>query len=143
MFAKAVLGEGISHMYGTSLPSATLFTDLDELRLGDHFTVTVLDRKISYEVDAIHIVKTDSSKYLKIVKGRDYCTLLTCTPYGINTKRLLIRGVRVKNPAEKTKDALHLPLKKVVYYCVVALMFLLVLIWLGRLLKEHRQESLK
>lgn len=69
--------------------------------------------------------------------------MLTCTPYGINTKRLLIRGVRVKNPAEKTKDAFHLLLKKVVYYNVVALMFLLVLIWQGRLLKEHKQESLK
>lgn len=116
-------------MYGTSLPSATLFT--------------VLDKTISYKVDAIHVVKPDSSKYLKVVKGKDYCTLLTCTPYGINTKRLLIRGVRVKNPAEKTKDAFHLPLKKVIYYNVVALMFLLVLIWLGRLLKEHKQESLK
>ncbi|MDD6420400.1 MAG: sortase [Lactobacillus delbrueckii] len=63
----------------------------------------------------MHDVKPDSSKYLKVVKGMDYCTLLTCTPYGINTKRLLIRGVRVKNPAEKTKDAFHLPLKKVIY----------------------------
>lgn len=158
--AKAVLGDGIGHMEGTSLPiggksthavlvghrglpSATLFTDLDELRLGDHFTVTVLDKKISYKVDAIHVVKPDSSKYLKVVKGKDYCTLLTCTPYGINTKRLLIRGVRVKNPAEKTKDDFHLPLKKVVYYSVVALMFLLVLIWLGQLIKEHRRERLK
>lgn len=83
-------------MYGTSLRSATFFTDLDELRIGDHFTVTVLDEKISYKVAAIHAVKLDSSKYLKVVKGRNFCILLTCTLYGINTKRLLNRGAGSK-----------------------------------------------
>ena len=157
---EAVLQVAIGHVPGSSLPvggesthcvlsghrglpSAKLFTNLDELETGDVFMLRVLDETLTYEVDQIRTVLPNELGDLAIVEGEDYCTLVTCTPYGINTKRLLIRGVRVKNPAEKTKDALHLPLKKVVYYCVVALMFLLVLIWLGCLLKEHRQESLK
>ncbi|WP_302188098.1 class C sortase [uncultured Lactobacillus sp.] len=158
--SKSVLGDGIGHLQGTSLPiggksthavlvghrglpSATLFTDLDEIKLGDRFTVTVLDRKISYKVDAIHIVKPNNVKYLQIVKGKDYCTLLTCTPYGINTKRLLIRGVRVKDAADQQANTFHLPLKKVVYYGVVALMFLLVLLWLAHQYREQKQARPK
>ncbi len=77
------------------LPSALLFTYLDKLVVGDRFTVTVLDRVMTYEVDQIKEADPSQLEELAIVPGRDYVTLLTCTPYGINTERLLVRGVRV------------------------------------------------
>lgn len=79
------------------LPSARLFTDLDELVEGDIFMLRVLDEVLTYEVDQILIVKPEDSEALKIIEGGDYCTLVTCTPYGINTHRLLVRGHRVEN----------------------------------------------
>ena len=110
---STVLNVAIGHLEGSSLPvggesthavlsahrglpSARLFTDLDRLEVGDVFTVTVLDRVCTYEVDQIRIVQPDDVGELQIVPGKDYCTLLTCTPYGINTERLLVRGVRIE-----------------------------------------------
>ncbi len=81
----------------TGLPSAELFTDIDQLEVGDIFTVQVLDELLTYEVDRIVVVLPEEMEYLAIEEGRDYCTLLTCTPYGINTHRLLVRGTRVEN----------------------------------------------
>ncbi len=78
------------------LPSAKLFTNLDELEVGDTFTVTVLDRVLTYEVDLISIVLPNETDLLQPVPGKDYLTLMTCTPYGINTHRLLVRGHRVE-----------------------------------------------
>lgn len=78
------------------LPSAKLFTDLDQLREGDTFTITVLDEVLTYEVDQIRIVEPEMVSDLNIDEGEDYCTLVTCTPYGINTHRLLVRGHRVE-----------------------------------------------
>ena len=78
------------------LPSAKLFTNLDELEVGDTFTVTVLDRVLTYEVDLISIVLPDETDLLQPTPGKDYLTLMTCTPYGINTHRLLVRGHRVE-----------------------------------------------
>lgn len=77
------------------LPSARLFTNLDKLEEGDTFTVTVLDRKLTYQVDQIKIVEPQEIDALTIEEGKDYCTLMTCTPYGINTHRLLVRGERI------------------------------------------------
>ena len=111
---KGVLQIGAGHVEGSSLPvggssthcvlsghrglpSAKLFTDLDELEIGDRFTITTLDRLLTYEVDQIKVVLPDQSEDLLIEPGRDLCTLITCTPYGINTHRLLVRGVRVEN----------------------------------------------
>lgn len=74
------------------LPSAKLFTDLDKMEVGDTFTITVLNQVLTYEVDQILIVEPAQLESLNIVDGEDYCTLLTCTPYGINTHRLLVRG---------------------------------------------------
>ena len=94
------------------LPSAKLFTDLDKMKEGDRFTITVLNQTVTYEVDQIRIVEPENIAELSIVPGRDYCTLVTCTPYGINTHRLLIRGTRVENDAESvvlTPDAKILP----------------------------------
>ena len=78
------------------LPSARLFTDLDKLREGNTFTLTVLDEVLTYEVDQIRIVEPEMVSDLNIDEGEDYCTLVTCTPYGINTHRLLVRGHRVE-----------------------------------------------
>ncbi len=79
------------------LPSAKLFTDLDELEEGDIFVLKILDKTLTYEVDKISIVEPDETEGLLPVAGKDYCTLVTCTPYGVNTQRLLIRGVRTTN----------------------------------------------
>ena len=80
------------------LPSAKLFTDLDKLKENDIFMIHVLDETLTYEVDQIRIVLPEQVDDLEIVEGEDYCTLVTCTPYGINTHRLLVRGHRVDNP---------------------------------------------
>ena len=77
------------------LPTAVLFTNLDRMEIGDTFYFTILDRTITYEVDQIRIVEPDDSSLIQIVDGKDYCTLLTCTPYGINTHRLLVRGHQI------------------------------------------------
>ena len=79
------------------LPSSKLFTELDELEVGDRFVITVLDTRLVYEVDQISVVLPTETSELQIVPGMDYCTLVTCTPYGINTHRLLVRGVRVED----------------------------------------------
>lgn len=93
------------------LPSARLFTDLDKLVEGDLFLIRVLDEVLTYEVDRIEIVKPHQMNALLIEKGEDLCTLVTCTPYGINTHRLLVRGHRIENIEEShavraTADAL-------------------------------------
>ena len=90
------------------LPSAKLFTDLPELGIGDTFILNVLDRKMTYEVDQILTVLPDSQEAydaLQLVPGEDLCTLMTCTPYGINTHRLLVRGHRIENSNAGTTDA--------------------------------------
>lgn len=95
------------------LPSAKLFTDLDKLIPGDTFILRVLDETLTYEVDQILIVEPYELDALQIEEGRDYCTLVTCTPYGINTHRLLVRGHRVANAEEAvqvrvTADAMQI-----------------------------------
>ncbi len=83
------------------LPSSKLFSDLDKLEIGDTFIINVLDETLTYQVDKITVVKPNNIKNLKIDKNEDYVTLLTCTPYGINTKRLLVRGKRIKTINQK------------------------------------------
>lgn len=82
------------------LPSARLFTDLDKLAQGDVFLLRVLDEIMTYEVDQILVVEPQEIDALKIIEGRDLCTLVTCTPYGINSHRILVRGHRVENAEE-------------------------------------------
>lgn len=82
------------------LPSARLFTDLDDLKVGDTFMLRVLDGLLTYEVDQILIVEPEDVKDLRQVPGQDLCTLVTCTPYGVNTHRLLVRGHRIENTPE-------------------------------------------
>lgn len=90
-------GEGTHSVLSAhrGLPSARLFTNLDKMESGDTFTVTVLDRKLTYQVDQIKIVEPQEINNLTIEEGKDYCTLMTCTPYGINSHRLLVRGERI------------------------------------------------
>lgn len=95
------------------LPSAKLFSDLDKLVEGDIFILRVLDEVLTYQVDKILIVEPDETENLTITEGMDYCTLVTCTPYGINTHRLLVRGHRIENIAESkairiTADAVQI-----------------------------------
>lgn len=111
------------------LPSARLFSDLDKLVVGDTFTLGILDEVLTYEVDQILIVEPQDTKALAIEPGKDLCTLVTCTPYGINTHRLLVRGHRVENEKEAarvTADAV--PIEPLVVAPMVAAPILLVLL---------------
>ena len=109
-----VLNSAVGHVEGSSLPvggesthsvlsahrglpSAKLFTNLDKVEVGDIFTIRILDKTITYQVDRILIVPPQDTDNLNIVQGEDYCTLVTCTPYGINTHRMLVRGTRIEN----------------------------------------------
>jgi sortase A len=83
------------------LPSAKLFTDLDRMEKGDTFQIIVLDQVLTYQVDNIKTIEPTDIYDLQIIEGGDYCTLFTCTPYGINTHRLLVRGVRIETIKEK------------------------------------------
>ena len=85
------------------LPSAKLFTNLDKLTNGDIFTIRILDKTVTYQVDQILIVLPEETDELNLVPGEDYCTLVTCTPYGINTHRMLVRGKRTENIEEEKK----------------------------------------
>lgn len=86
------------------LPSASLFTDLDQMKVGDHFLLHVLDETLCYEVDKISVVKPEDTSALAVEDGQDLVTLLTCTPYGVNTERLLVRGHRVSYVEEEVKE---------------------------------------
>ena len=81
------------------LPHAKLFTELDKMELGDTFLITILDRPLTYQVDQIKIVRPNEIGDIQIIPGEDHCTLLTCTPYGVNSHRLLVRGTRIENAA--------------------------------------------
>lgn len=116
-----VLNKGAGHLEGSSLPvgganthavisahrglpSASLFTDLDQMKVGDHFLLHVLDETLCYEVDKISVVKPEDTSALAVEDGQDLVTLLTCTPYGVNTERLLVRGHRVPYVEEEVKE---------------------------------------
>ena len=81
------------------LPHAKLFTELDKMEVGNTFQIIILDRIFTYQVDQIKVVRPDELNDVQIIDGEDHCTLLTCTPYGINSHRLLVRGTRIENAA--------------------------------------------
>lgn len=120
------------------LPSAKLFTDLDKLQKGDVFVLRVLDEVLTYEVDQIRVVEPSQVSDLEIVEGSDLCTLVTCTPYGINTHRLLVRGHRIENIQESqtirvTSDAMQIePLIVAPIVATPVLLLLLVLLLLPK-----------
>ena len=118
-----VLEEGVGHLYGSSfptggegthsvfsshrgLPSKTLFTDLNQLKEGDLFFLDILGEEMAYRVEEILTVEPEETEALEIIPGKDYVTLVTCTPYGINSHRLLVRGERIlwEEKEEKTKE---------------------------------------
>lgn len=118
------------------LPSARLFTDLDKIMVGDIFMLHVLDEVLTYEVDQIRIVEPQVTEDLLIVDGEDYCTLVTCTPYGINSHRLLVRGHRIESAEEAkvvhvTADAVRIdPLIVAPVLAIPLLLLLLILLLL-------------
>ncbi len=128
------------------LPSARLFTDLDQLTEGDVFMLRVLDEVLTYEVDQIHIVEPHELQDLELVPGQDYCTLVTCTPYGINSHRLLVRGHRIASANEDdirvTADALTIePLLVAPVVAAPILLVLLVIVLLGTRKKPDRTDK--
>jgi len=160
---EAVLQVAVGHLEWTSLPvggesshcvvsghrglpSAKLFTDLDKMELGDTFLLRVLDEVLTYEVDQILIVEPQETRELMIAEGQDYCTLVTCTPYGINTHRILVRGHRIENAKEVvvrrvTADAVQI--EPVIVAPLVAAPMLLILL-VGLLIpkpKKNRRTS--
>ena len=125
------------------LPSAKLFTNLDKLQTGDIFMLRILDDVLTYEVDQILIVEPQETGALRIEEGKDYCTLVTCTPYGINTHRLLVRGHRIDNIEEAktvrvTADAIQI--EPLLVAPVVAIPILLLLLILLLLPKQPRKK---
>ncbi len=154
----AILQVAIGHLAGTSLPvggdtahcvvsghrglpSARLFTDIDRLVERDTFTITVLDKTLTYEVDRIRTVLPNELQDLQLEEGKDYVTLVTCTPYGINTHRLLVRAHRIANRADDVRisaDALKVdPL--IVAPIIAATILGVLLIWL--LLNTHSKRK--
>lgn len=157
--SEGALQVAVGHIEGTSLPvggegshcvlsghrglpTAKLFTDLDQMEIGDTFELHVLSETYTYAVDNILITEPDNVGTLKIEEGEDYCTLVTCTPYGVNTHRLLVRGRRISN--ESTVNMAHvtadgLQIESVIIAPLVAIPVLLILlIWM---LIETRQRK--
>ena len=153
--AESVLQIAVGHVEGSSLPvggegthcvlsghrglpSARLFTDLDELVEGDTFIIQVLNRTLTYEIDQIRIVDPDELDDLEIEEDKNYCTLVTCTPYGINTHRMLVRGHRIENSnthmVEVTADATAIDPVMVapLVAAPILLILLIVLLWKTR-----------
>lgn len=127
------------------MPSAKLFTDLDRLKEGDEFYVFVLNRTLAYKVDQIKTVKPDNLDDLQIVKGKDYVTLFTCTPYAVNTHRLLVRGHRVpyvpKGSATRTVMDSFESYWIVIF--VIGIIALAVVIWIKRKERKKMQKEVR
>ena len=162
--SERILQTSIGHLEGSSLPvggesthcllsghrglpSARLFTDLDQLREGDTFTITVLNDTLTYEVDHIWIVEPEDLSHLTIEEGQDLCTLITCTPYGINTHRLLVRGHRTKNAdgnAMIVADAIQIrPVFIAPFLAIHILALLLVYLLISTSANRRRKRDLK
>ena len=169
---EKVLQIAIGHIEGTSLPvggitshcvvsghrglpSAKLFTDLDKMAEGDTWTMTVLDYTVTYEVDQIHVVEPSDLSDLQIENGKDYCTLVTCTPYGINSHRLLVRGHRISNvqgDARVTADAIQLEPIFIMPFIAVPIILVLLMLLVSynnevrrhtRIWKQARKEYIR
>lgn len=131
------------------LPSARLFTDLDKIELGDVFTLTVIDRVMTYQVDQILVVEPENIEPLYVVEGKDYCTLVTCTPYGVNSHRMLIRGTRIENESQLsnirvTADATIIdPIVVAPFVAAPILLVLFILLMLPKPRKNRRGDLCK
>ena len=128
------------------LPSARLFTDLDQMEEGDTFILNILGHKLAYEVDQIKVVLPEEMSDLEIQEGKDLCTLVTCTPYGINTHRLLVRGHRVKYVETKVQEQKEVSKSKtdtrlVIAGAVVGAVVLFIIIFAVRRRRKHRNQQ--
>ncbi len=162
--AESILQTSIGHLEETSLPvggesahcmmsghrglpSARLFTDLDKLVEGDTFTITVMNETLTYEVDHIWIVEPSDLSHLGIENGKDYCTLITCTPYGINTHRLLVRAHRISNidgNAMVVADAIQIQPIYIAPFLALPLLFILLLyVLISTSAKNRKKRDLK
>ena len=156
--SSSVLNVAVGHLEGSSfpiggtnthsvlaahrgLPNKELFTNIIKLELGDTFIVTVLDRKLTYQVDNIIVVESNDLSYLQIEEDKDYITLVTCTPYGLNYLRLLVRGTRIDNIEEKhiviTSEA-HKIDKEIVTFIMAIPILIILIIYI--LLKPTKKE---
>lgn len=159
-----ILERGVGHLAASSIPvggksthsvltghtglsSAKLFTDLTEMKKEDLFFIHVLDRTLAYKVDQISVVRPEDTRKLQIVKGKDYVTLVTCTPYGVNDHRLLVRGVRTKyvkkqrssiRPRNQDSQWMRIYKKAI----SIGLMIVTALILLGKVFQKlHRKKT--
>lgn len=132
------------------LPSAAMFTDLDQLKEGDHFYLSVLDQTLCYEVDDIRVVEPEETDSLNVVPGEDLVTLVTCTPYGINTQRLLVRGHRVDYVPETAVSEAQDPARSVYTHYglwiaaglgITALFILLLWLWMRRSMRKDNDPG--
>lgn len=159
-----ILERGVGHLAASSIPvggksthsvltghtglsSAKLFTDLTEMKKEDLFFIHVLDRILAYKVDQISVVRPEDTRKLQIVKGKDYVTLVTCTPYGVNDHRLLVRGIRTKyvkkqrssiRPRNQDSQWMRTYKKAI----AIGLMIVTALILLGKVFQKlHRKKT--
>ena len=162
--SDATLQKGIGHLEGSSLPiggsgthailtghtglsKAKFFTDLVELKEGDRFYLRILDKTLAYLVDQIKVVEPENTKDLQSISGKDYVTLLTCTPYGVNSHRLLVRGVRTEyHPEEKTeaqdiKKTLTKEQRMLILTAVTSLVTVLLLICIVWVVRRKRRQK--
>ena len=160
--SQSALASGAGHLYGSSLPvggksthavitghrglvNATMFTRLDEMRVGDYFYLDVMGHMLGYQVDRISVIEPNDTSKLKIVPGEDRVTLMTCTPYGVNTHRLLVSAVRSSIPdvipdeSDAAKDARLIA----IVAAVITLLLGLVLLWLRRKPWHIRRHAAK
>ena len=159
--SEEVLQTSIGHLEGTSLPvggegshcalsghrglpSAKLFSDLDKLKEGDTFIMVILNETLTYEVDQIRVVEPSDLSALRVEPGQDYCTLVTCTPYGINTHRLLVRGHRVENADGDLRvvaDAIQIePIYIAPFIAVPMILILLVLMLISTSIRQKADK---
>ena len=158
-----VLEKGVGHVEGTSLPiggegthavlaahrglpSAKLFTDLDQMEIGDIFLIHVLDKTLAYKVDQIKTVLPEETDELEIEEGKDLVTLVTCTPYGVNTHRLLVRGVRTDYVEQETEETpaqqlAKLDPVKVMIGGLVVLIILIIIIYIVVRRKNKKKNT--
>ena len=160
--AETVLQRGAGHLFGSSLPvggpgthavltahsalpNAVLFTDLEKLGVGDRFYIDVLNETLVYEVDKITVIEPNDTKELQITQGEDHITLVTCTPYGINSHRLLVRGRRLEIPSETAKQEIETqtsePEVSLIFVAAVAAAILLVVVLSAILFKQRRKKE--
>lgn len=153
-----VMEKGAGHQAGTSfpvggkrthaviaahrgLPSAKLFTDLGQMRKGDVFYIHILNKKLAYEVDKIKIVKPTDTSDIKLYKDKDLVTLISCTPYGINTHRLLVRGSRIPLTGDGEKVRRRISLVDSVFYGSIIIVLVLFGIFLRKVMKNKKKKS--